>query len=182
MIPVSLLNFLFCSCIFFPDVIILSVFPCSSLSFLKTNLSHLSGKLQISTSKSSVTEKLLCTFCGFMVPWFWMLLKVLHCCFHIWRSSHFFKSLLTGFSREIPSLSPLRDLESFSYLLWICLLHFLLPLEEGLLRLYTFSPSSKARVGSGSLPFAFPWVVLNDQVCVLSLHPTESCQLSACAH
>lgn len=49
-------------------------------------------------------------------------------------------------------------------------------------RLHVFSPFYRARLTSASLPLNFPRVVLIVQLCVLSLSPAESSQLSACAH
>lgn len=49
-------------------------------------------------------------------------------------------------------------------------------------RLYVFSPFYRDRLTSASLPLNFPRVVLIVQLCVLSLSPAESSQLSACAH
>ena len=65
-----LLNFWFCSCIvsWFYWIVFLY---CSSLSFFKTTiLNSLSGKFQISISLGTHTIKLLCSFGGVMLPWF----------------------------------------------------------------------------------------------------------------
>lgn len=86
MIPSSLLNFSFCSCIVF--LILwnyLCVFSCSSVSFLKNTILNyflvITGKLFSSS--------------GVMFLWFFMFLKVLCFCLHIWNSTYLLQSLLT---------------------------------------------------------------------------------------
>ena len=122
---ISLLNFSFYSCIIFLILLnCLSVFSCSSLSFLKTAiLSSLSGKLQISMSLRSVTRRLLWSFGSVMFPWFITFLGVSHFCLHTCSSGHLLQFSLTDFGREIPTISPARDSEAFSDHLWIHLHH-----------------------------------------------------------
>ena len=46
---------------------------------------------------SSVIGELLFSLCDRMFPWLFIFFVVLCCCFHIWRSRRFFKSLLVAF-------------------------------------------------------------------------------------
>lgn len=64
----------------------------------------------------------------------------------------------------------------------ITALYFLFLLGGQFLRLYVFSQSHKARLGSGSFLFAFFRVMLNAQVCVFSANTADLSQLSAHVH
>lgn len=90
----SLLNS-FCSCVvLLISLTCLSVFSCSSLNFVKTDiLNYLLGKWWISISMGSVTGILLCSFGGILFPWYFTFLEVLHCQLLIWRSSHLLQCL-----------------------------------------------------------------------------------------
>ena len=59
---------------------------------------------------------------------------------------------------------------------------FSFPLVAELLSLYAFSQSCKPRPGTESIPFSFPRVLLNAQVCVISPSPMYFDQLSVHAH
>ena len=91
----------------FPDFVELSLFSCSSLSFLKAAvLNSFLGKSQISVSLGSVVEGLWWSLGNFLFPWFFIFLVVLHCCFAIWSDSHLHQSLLAAFRWEILFIGP----------------------------------------------------------------------------
>lgn len=113
-------------------------------------------------------KKIFDFFVDVMFPWFFTFLHVLHCCLHIWSSSHLHHLLVTDFRRKMPSVSPTRDPKAHSDLLWICLLHISYSLVAEFLSLYAFSPSCQARLDADSFPFAFTRAVLNAQLCGLS--------------
>lgn len=92
-------------------------------------------------------------------------------CLHIWKSSYLLKSLLTGFRREIPSVSPAEHSEAFLDISYGYTCSTLL--EGKFLRWSSFSWSCKAWLSADSFPFAFPRVLLNAQVFVLSFRPAE---------
>ena len=114
-----------------------------------------------------VTGQLLQSFVDVMFPrcWFFfffflkIFLKVLHCCLCIFNSTHFTQSLVTDFWKEIPTIFPLSNSETFSGLLWICFLHAFSPSCGRIIRFISFlSILQGTRLRVGSLPFAF-WMM-----------------------
>ena len=111
-----------------------------------------------------VTGHLLQSFVDVMFPRCWVFfvfvflkisLKVLHCCLWIFNSTHFTQSLVTDFWKEMPTIFPLSDSETFSGLLWICLLHAFAPSCGRIIRFISFlSILQGTRLRAGSLPFA----------------------------
>lgn len=78
---------------------------------------------------------------------------------------------MTVFGRETYSFSPFRGSVVFFELCYgytCCTLLFFFVQE--FLKLYAFFQSYKTRLNANSLRFAFPGVVLNAQVCVVSLN------------
>lgn len=90
--------FLLCVCIVFLILLnCLSIFSCGSLTFFKTAiLNSLLVKSQI-IALGSVTGGWLWLFDGIMVPWFFMILGVLHCHFCIWSSSCLLQYVIAAF-------------------------------------------------------------------------------------
>lgn len=141
MLSISLLNFSFCI-VFLISLNCSYFFSCSSLSFLKQLFQIF---YQINWRSPCLWGWLLkdC-FDPLVVPFLWLFMfpEILHCYLCIWSNSHP-QSLLTAFRGEMPSISPPRDSEVSSNLLWIHLLHAsLLPLEADILSLSAFSDAA----------------------------------------
>lgn len=129
-----------------------------------------------------VTGRLLWALCGFTFPWLFIFLEVLHCCFHVYSSSHLFQSLLTDFGREILPSNPAGDSEALLDLLWICLLHVSWFLLWGNSWAHIpFSVLQYSRLGAARLSFAFPKMEVNIKF-VISPWLTGSGWRSACVH
>lgn len=184
MVSICLLNFSFClHIVFLISLNYLSVFSYSSLSFLKkTILNSLLGKLHISTSSGLVGYwKIIVFLRDIMFPWFFMFFEKSFscCCLHIWRSSYHLQSLLTGFGREIPSVSPAEHSEDFSDFFYgnTCSVSL-----GKFLRWHSLSWSCKAQLNADNLSFAFFRALLNAQVFVLFPKPVELGRLPAHAN
>ena len=103
MISFSVLNLLFCSCTVSLILLnCLSVFSFGSWASLRQLFWIL---YQANCRSPFLWNQLLENYCAHLVVSCFLdcfcVLKVLHCCIHIWRSSHILNSLLTGFEREI---------------------------------------------------------------------------------
>lgn len=113
----SLLNFLFSSCIV--SWILLSCL-CSLVAHWDSRRwlfwIFLSGSLEISISLGLVTGDPFCTFDGIMFPWLFVIPVALHWCLCIWRSRHLFQYLQPGFGRESPS--PVYLSRDFEQAVW----------------------------------------------------------------
>lgn len=92
----KLILFMYC----FPDFVYLSIY--ALLSELKVIILNLFIRhfVHFHFFHLSSTRALFYSFVGITFPWFFMFLEDLHCCPHIWRSSHLFQCLLTGLGRE----------------------------------------------------------------------------------
>ena len=78
------------------------------------------GNSHTCTSLWLVAGQLPQSFVDVMFPrcfFFLIFLKVLHCCLCIFNSTHFTQSLVTDFWKEIPTIFPFSDSETFSGLL-----------------------------------------------------------------
>lgn len=89
--------------IFSPCIIFLILLNCLSVlsvvywvSFEKLFEFFVSSKSHIFMSLSLVSERWLWSLGGVTIPWFFMLLEVLHCCLQIWSGCHLLQSLLTA--------------------------------------------------------------------------------------
>lgn len=139
-----------------------SVFSCSSLSFLKTALlSYLLGNLQNCMCWGSITTKLLWPFCSDIFIWIFIFLEVLNCYLPTLSNSHLLWSLLTDFGKELHSFSSTRVLRFSQTLFNTYASRFLLPLVAELLSFYAFTPSC---FSTGQLLTAFLKALLNAQV------------------
>ena len=125
-----------------------------------------------------VTRRLLWSFGGVIVPWFFMFLEVLWCCLHIWSSSYLLQSLLIDFGREIPSVSPARHSEVSGY----AYSTFLVASCGRILKLICLlSILQCTRPEADRLPFAFPRIELKLEF-VVSPWPADLGHLSTHAH
>lgn len=139
-----------------------SVFSCSSLSFLKTALlSYLLGNLKNCMCWGSITTKLLWPFCSDIFIWIFIFLEVLNCYLPTLSNSHLLWSLLTDFGKELHSFSSTRVLRFSQTLFNTYASRFLLPLVAELLSFYAFTPSC---FSTGQLLTAFLKALLNAQV------------------
>lgn len=117
----------------------------------------------------SVTGKLSCSFRGVHVSMIFIFFEALDCCLYITVVVPSFNHyLLASRAQSVILRHPLTSCNDEP------ILHFLFLLEGEVLRLY----ACKAGLTSGSPSYAFPRVVLNAQVCVLSPSLAEVSWLS----
>lgn len=147
-------------------------------------LNYLLDKSQISISLGLVIGKLLCSFGDVTFPWFFISLKFLHCCLHVWRSSHLLQSLLTVFEKYLLSallhiiwLSQIFSMGSFA-------LHFLYPLGGGyggVLTIVCLLSILPSQAHTDSFPCAYPREVLTlNFLPVLQSWAGFPCMLTSC--